>query len=191
MQNPYYSPSNSQNNPHNHRPPPPHPSSAHHHVPYELPPVQSVTSPATLLSAPPSSGLTMAHLLQPVSPSNNPNPPFTSNNPPVSSSASSSTAPHYPRSYGSSSGSPSEPTAVLPDPQNNNINTGSISGTSGIGFGQPAHHQQQQQQQPLAAPQSALQQKRAYRQRRKDPSCDACRERKVKVWLMFDFGPED
>ena len=188
MQNPYYSPSNSQNNPH----PPPHPSSAHHHVPYELPPVQSVTSPATLLSAPPSSGLTMAHLLQPVSPPNNPNPPFTTKNPPVSSSASSSAAPHYPRSYGSSSGSPAEPAAVLPDTQNNNsINTGSISGTSGFGFGQPAH---QQQQQSLAAPQSALQQKRAYRQRRKDPSCDACRERKVKVWLTFDFicpGPKD
>ncbi|QQK42126.1 C6 transcription factor, putative [Penicillium digitatum] len=73
-------------------------------------------------------------------------------------SAGPTTSP-YPRFYDSASVSSGE--TALPDAPPMN----SVYQTS------PGHGQQTAAQ---------LQQKRAYRQRRKDPSCDACRERKVK-----------
>lgn len=80
----------------------------------------------------------------------------------VTRSPATTTLSVYGHPYGTSSTSPSATSSVFQDPPDSGYSVAGIS---------PTH----------MSPGLAAAQKRAYRQRRKDPSCDACRERKVKV----------
>jgi hypothetical protein len=75
----------------------------------------------------------------------------------------------YAHSYDSGTGSPADRSSVLTDGNGSLPDAPSLAPHMGGASGQP-------------------QQKRAYRQRRKDPSCDACRERKVKVGFVLAVG---
>lgn len=79
----------------------------------------------------------------------------------------------YPSPYGTSSTSPSTASGSLPEAMSTDGPSLSAAGIS------PTH---------ISSSAMNNSQKRAYRQRRKDPSCDACRERKVKVSVNGFFA---
>ena len=149
---------NNPNNPY-YRPPGQHNSS------YDLPPVQSVVP----LSQPPP--FQQQGTLAPTAPHLSAPPSRPSSSMKMShllqplSGPVTSTSP-YAQPYDSASVSPTEGPTVLPDAH--------LSSNPPLLYQMGNPGQQPQHQLPP--------QKRAYRQRRKDPSCDACRERKVKVW---------